>query len=233
MTMPEPPPPSAGGPLPPAGDAPPPSPSSIGAPSPEAPPPTGGIPGSPQPATRGPAAGALVLGIILVVVGALALVARVVDVDLSENAWPLWIIVPGLAMLIGSFAIPPRNGVGLAIAGTIVTTVGAILWVQDTYDLYATWAYAWALVAPTAPAVGTLLYGLVRRVPDMVRDGVRLTLVGLALFGGFALFFEGVVGLSGEPIPNLDQVLPYAVIGLGILMVVLSLFGGRRRNPAA
>ena len=53
--------------------------------------------------------------------------------------------------------------------------------------------------------------------------------VGLALFAGFALFFEGVLGISGEPIANLDEVLPYAVIGLGVLLVVLSL---PRRRPS-
>ena len=41
-------------------------------------------------------------------------------------------------------------------------TIGLVLWVQETYDAYATWAYAWALVAPTAPGVGTLLYGAVK-----------------------------------------------------------------------
>ena len=60
-----------------------------------------------------------------------------------------------------------------------------------------------------------LLYGLVHRDRELVGDGFRTTLVGLGLFLGFALFFEGVIGLSGDPIANLDEVLPYAVIGLG------------------
>jgi hypothetical protein len=154
----------------------------------------------------------------------------VVEVDIGSVLWPLWIVVPGVAMLIASFFIPPKGGVGLAIPGAIVTMVGIILWVQATYDLYATWAYAWALVAPTGVGLGMLLYGVVHRDGELVGDGARTTLVGLGLFLGFALFFEGVVGLSGTPIANLDQVLPYAIIGLGILLVVLSFFGGRDRR---
>jgi hypothetical protein len=170
-----------------------------------------------------------VLGVLLLVIGGVLLFTRVTDIALGAETWPLWIVVPGLALLIASFAIPPRGGLGLAIPGAIITTVGLILWVQATYDAYGTWAYAWALVAPTAPGVGTLLYGAVKGDGELVHDGLRMTGVGLALFAGFALFFEGVLGISGEPIANLDEVLPYAVIGLGLLFVVLSLFGGSGR----
>ena len=134
---------------------------------------------------------------------------RVVDLSFGGATWPLWIVVPGVAMLVGSFFIPPRGGLGLAIPGAIVTMVGLILWVQEAYDLYATWAYAWALVAPTAPGLGMLLYGLVQRDGELARDGLRTTLVGLGLFLGFTLFFEGVLGLSGSPIaePGRDPAL--------------------------
>lgn len=176
----------------------------------------------------------LVVGLILIIIGAVVLVTRVTDVALGADAWPLWIVVPGVAMLLASFAVPPRGGVGLAVAGAIIATVGLVLWFQDTWDAYATWAYAWALVAPTAAGVGTMLYGLAKGDRELAGDGLRTTLVGLALFAGFALFFEGVLGLSGEPIANLDEVLPYGLIGLGLLFVVLSFVGGgRRREPHA
>jgi hypothetical protein len=212
--LPTPPPPAAPPPDPPTASA-----TSLAAATP---------PRSPAPA-NGQQAG-LVMGVILVVVGAAFLVGRVVDVSLGPDAWPLWIIVPGVVMLVGSFAIPPRNGLGLAIPGAIITMVGLILWVQEAYDLYATWAYAWALVAPTGPGLGMLLYGLARSDRELAGDGLRTTLVGLGLFFGFALFFEGVIGLSGNRIAGLDDALPYAAIGLGVLLVVLSLFG-RREKP--
>jgi hypothetical protein len=201
--------------------------------SPAVPPPPADATAPPIGATgpAGPAPVALVFGILLVVVGAVILAGRVLDVTLGAHAWPLWIIVPGLAMLLGSFAIPPRGGLGLAIPGAILAMLGGVLWVQDAYGLYATWAYAWALIGPTAPGLGMLLYGVVRADRQLVADGVRLTLIGLGLFLGFGLFFEGVVGLSGHRIANLDEVLPYAAIGFGLLLVVLSFVGrGRRRN---
>ncbi len=210
------------GPPPPPGDVPPPG---------QVPPP-GVAPAYAPPArvARSTPPG-LVAGVILVVIGAAFLVARVVEVSFDGITWPLWIVVPGVAMLVGSFFIPPRGGLGLAIPGAIVTMVGLVLWAQAAWGLYATWAYAWALVAPTGPGLGMLLYGLVYRDGELVADGLRLTLIGLGLFCGFALFFEGVIGLSGRPIANFDEILPYAVIGLGVLMVVLSFFGGgRRRN---
>ena len=168
---------------------------------------------------------------ILVVVGGALLLGQVIDISLAGITWPAWVVVPGVAMLVGSFFIPNRGGLGLAIAGTIVTIVGLILWVQEAYDLYSTWAYAWALVAPFGPGLGMLLYGLVHRDGQLVGNGFRTMLVGLGLFLGFALFFEGVIGLSGTPIANLDQVVPYAIVGLGVLLVVLS-FTGRRDAPS-
>jgi hypothetical protein len=175
---------------------------------------------------RPPQAG-IVAGLILVIVGSLFLLGRVVDITIGPHAWPLWIIVPGIAMVAGSLMIPPRGGLGLAIPGAIVTMVGLVLWVQEAYGLYATWAYAWALVAPTGPGLGMLAYGLARGDRELTGDGLRMTLVGLGLFLGFALFFEGVIGLSGERVAGLDEALPVVAIGLGALMVVLSLFRGR------
>jgi len=180
---------------------------------------------------RGADAG-IVAGTILVIVGALFLIGRVVDITAGPHAWPLWILVPGVAMLVGSLLIPSRAGLGLAIPGAIVTVVGLVLWVQEIYDLWETWAYAWALVAPTAPGLGMLLYGLTRGDRQLVGDGLRTTLVGLGLFLGFALFFEGVIGLSGDRIAWFDDALPIAVIALGAVMVVASLFRGRTRPRA-
>lgn len=217
-----PPPSPAAGPVPPQGAVPPPGP---------VPPSWGWQGGMPPaaPARRSTPSG-LVAGVILVIIGAALLVSRVVEISFGGVTWPLWIVVPGVAMLLGSFFIPPRGGLGLAIPGAIVTMVGLVLWVQEVYGLYATWAYAWALVAPTGPGLGMLLYGLVHRDGELVGDGLRTTLVGLGLFLGFALFFEGVIGLSGDPIPDLDQYLPYGIIVLGVLLVILSFFGNGKRK---
>jgi len=48
----------------------------------------------------------------------------------------------------------------MAAVGGILTMVGVVLAVQEAYDLYQTWAYAWALVAPGGVGLGLTIYGL-------------------------------------------------------------------------
>src|SRR5262245_12297984 len=171
--------------------------------------------------------GAIVLGAILIIVGGVFLVTNVTGFAIGA-AWPLFIIVPGLVLLAAAFAAGGEAGGGLAIAGSIVTTVGLIMAVQEATGLYATWAYAWALVAPGSVGVGMLLFGTFTGRPDLVTAGLRLAGIGLALFVGFAIFFEGVIGLSGERTPPLEGILPIALIALGVILVGGSLVGRRR-----
>src|SRR5262245_30209752 len=164
-------------------------------------------PGS-QREDTGPRRGSLAGGIILVVLGLAFLVARVFRIELGVDAWPIWIVGPGLALLIAGLVVGGPGGLGLVIPGSIITTVGAILWVQDATGLWSTWAYAWALVAPTSVGAGMFLFGITHGDRELTANGLRTLLVGLALFFGFALFFEGVIGLSGGRIPGTDLVLP-------------------------
>ena len=171
--------------------------------------------------------GAIVLGAILIVVGVVFLVTNATGFAIGA-AWPLFVVVPGLVLLAAAFAAGGEAGLGLAIAGSIVTTVGLILAVQEATGLYATWAYAWALVAPGSVGVGMLLFGTFTGRQDLVTAGLRTAGVGLALFVGFAIFFEGVIGLSGVGAPPLEGLLPIALIALGAILVVGSLIGRRR-----
>ena len=94
-----------------------------------------------------------VLGISLVVGGAIVLLGRATDLTLGPTAWPLWLIVPGVAMVVGSFAIPPRGGLGLAIPGAVLAMIGVVLWFQATSGT-TRWAYAWASWRRPASASG-------------------------------------------------------------------------------
>jgi hypothetical protein len=175
--------------------------------------------------------GAMILGAILVVLGGAFLVSNITGFSL-DAAWPLFIIVPGLVLLGASFAFGGDAGLGLAIAGSIVTTVGLVLAVQEATGLYTTWAYAWALVAPGSVGVGMFLHGTFTGRQDLQRDGLRVAGVGLALFIGFALFFEGVIGLSGDGRPPLEDLLPILLIALGAILVVGSLVVRRRPDAS-
>ncbi|HET9344998.1 MAG TPA: hypothetical protein VFO05_04780 [Candidatus Limnocylindrales bacterium] len=186
------------------------------------------LPPAPAGESRAAERGGIILGAILVVLGLLFLAQRVLDVDLGQYGWPLFVIVPGVLLFLFSFSAPPREGSGLAVAGAITTAVGVILAVQNVTDLWATWAYAWALVAPGAVGLGMAVYGFVRGMPDLVREGLRALGAGLGLFVAFGLFFEGVIGLSGEPLLLGSDYLPIVLIAGGGLLLLWGLLRGRR-----
>lgn len=185
--------------------------------------------GPPGSEVRGDRRGTLILGIFLVLLGTVFLATRVARLDFGEEVWPLWIIAVGAALLIASLTIRNRGGLGLAVPGGIVLTAGVVLWVQNSYDLYQTWAYAWALVAPGGIGLGMLIHGVATGNAESRGDGLQAILTGLGLFAGLALFFEGVVGLSGGRIPGLEDALPFLVIGMGVVILAAAFLNPRGR----
>jgi len=162
------------------------------------------------------------------VVGVLALLGRLLSVDVLGLGWPLFVLIPGILLFAAGIAVGGRAGLGLAIPGGIVSMVGVVLSVQAATGLWATWAYAWALVAPGGVGLGFLAYGLFTGQPDVARTGLPILLTGLGLFVAFGLFFEGVLHLSGASLPLAEPVLATGLIMLGVVILVLA-FTGRRR----
>lgn len=172
--------------------------------------------------------GTIVLGLALVILGGLALLGRMFSIDLLGLGWPIFVIAPGIALFAAGVAVGGMAGVGLAIPGGIVTMVGVVLSFQAATGLWATWAYAWALVAPGGVGIALVTYGLLTGQGDLVRNGVPVLLTGLGLFVAFGLFFEGVIGLSGEPFLLGSDLLPIVLIAAGGLLLLWSLLRGRR-----
>lgn len=183
---------------------------------------------SPKAVVSSPNRGGLILGAVLILLGLLLLAEQYFDFDLGRYGWPLFVIVPGLALVAVGLAAPVREGAGVTVAGTITTATGLVLAFQNATGLWATWAYAWALVGPAASGLGLLLYGVVRNVPALRREGARALGVGLALFVGFGLFLEGLIGLSGEPFLQNSNYLPLVFIGGGIAVLAWGMLRGRR-----
>jgi hypothetical protein len=173
--------------------------------------------------------GTVVLGLVLVVIGGLALLGRALSIDILGLGWPLFVLIPGIVMFAGGVAIGGRAGLALAIPGGIVSMVGIVLSVQAATGLWATWAYAWALVAPGGVGLAFLVYGLITGQPDLARNGVPILLTGLGLFVAFGLFFEGVLHLSGDALPLAEPVLATGLIILGAAILVLGVMGRRGR----
>ena len=165
--------------------------------------------------------GAQAVGAFLIAAGILFLLGQVFSVDVGRYGWPLFVIVPGLLLIAFGVSQAPGQGAHTVVGGVIVTTVGLILLVQNTYDAYETWAYAWTLAGPTASGVGLALAGMLRRDPAETRRGVNTAGVGLVMFLAFAAFFEGVLHLSGRDFGAVGQLgFPIVLIVLGVVLLV-------------
>jgi len=152
------------------------------------------------------------IGLLLIVVGLVFFVARVG----GGTAWPLFVIVPGAAMLAVALA-GPRGNAGLAVPGSIVSAVGLILLVQEATGTFHTWSYAWGLVLASV-GVGSFLQASIEENAQGQREGVRLTVLGLALFAAFGAFFELLI-FGGAMQGLLGWILPLALIVGGVWML--------------
>ena len=175
--------------------------------------------------------GGLVLGVLLIVLGALFLAGEQFHVDWGRYGWPMFVIVPGVVLLLLGLAVPNEAGLGMAIPGGIIATVGLILAFQDSTDTYASWSYAWALVAPGSVGVSLFLYGLLHRRLDLLDSGLRTAAVGLGLFVGFGLLFENVIGIDESGSTTvLRDAMPFLAVALGVIIVVLNILPRPRRG---
>lgn len=182
------------------------------------------------PQTRSGSPGAAVLGGILIVLGLIFFAGNQLNIDIGEATWPLYVIAPGVALL--TLGMTQRRGSGLTNSGSIVTIIGLVLLYQNATDHWESWAYAWALVGPGGSGLGMLLYGTRSGDSKMARDGFWTILTALGIFAVGLVFFEGILGISGERLPLPEWVLPAAVIGIGILVLVRGLTFREHRDPA-
>src|SRR5215207_6387922 len=154
------------------------------------------------------------VGLLLIVLGVLFLIGRMVSVNVERLAWPFFVIVPGVSVFFFSLARENQAGERLAMVGSAVTMVGTILLLQNIFDYFQSWAYAWALVFPTSVGVGQIIYGSIKNRADMTATGRWLAVVGIILFVVLAVFFEFVIGLGGRGI-SLDSV------GWAVVLIVV------------
>lgn len=179
---------------------------------------------------QGSSRGSLVAGVILVGLGVLFLIGQLLNIDLWNNMWPLIVIAFGGMFFVGMLA-GGRSAGPLAIPGSIITTIGLILWFQNTFGYWETWSYAWTLIV-IAVGVGLFIFGVWSRHEGPRRAGGVVMRVGVILFLVFGAFFELAIGISGFRRTG-TLFWPVALIALGIyfLLSQAGLFS-RRRPPA-
>jgi hypothetical protein len=181
-----------------------------------------------DPRPRGGRFGPAVIGAILIVVGIAFLLIQQLDVDIGRVGWPLFVIVPGVALL--AFGLLASDDEDPVVGGMVVTIVGLLLLFQNATGLWATWAYAWALAAPAGSGAGMVLGGLRHGRGAKVREGTTQLFIGLAIFALGFLFFEGLIGLSGDRLALPGWALPAGliVVGVGFLLSAVT----RRRDES-
>ena len=190
---------------------------------PMTPPPPHSVP-PPVPARRNGAG--IALGVVLVVVGLFYFLVQVANVDLSSFGWPLFVIIPGVTLLIVGIV---SLGTGAAIPGGILTMVGLILAYQNSTGHWTSWAYAWALVAPGGVGLGLFLEGLRERNANLVRQGRSLMGIAALIFIVGFVFFESILDISGiNDEPVVKAALPALFIIIGILLLARSISNSRR-----
>jgi hypothetical protein len=168
------------------------------------------------------------IGIVLIVIGIFALLVVMSGVDLSESGWPLFIIIPGLTLMVIGFI---RLGAVATIPGGIVTMLGVVLAYSNSSGHWAIWAYAWALVVPFGLGLGMYLQALRDRDQHALHSGRTLLFVGLMIFLiGFVLF-ESILGVSGRDTfgPFGKAALPLLLILVGAILLVRSVQRSRAR----
>jgi hypothetical protein len=184
-------------------------------------PPPGYAPAAPH-STRLRAGGSTAaLGVVLVVVGLFALGVVVFGIDLTQYGWPLFVIVPGLTLLVVGFL---GGGAGASVPGGIVTMLGLVLAYQSSTGDWPSWAFAWSLIVPGGVGLGLYLQALRDRDPVMLRRGRTLIFIAALIFMiGFVLF-ESILGISGTDYGIFGKAaLPGLLIVIGIILLVRSI----------
>lgn len=132
----------------------------------------------------------IVAGIILILVGlfflALPLFPNIAGVINIADQWPLIVVAIGGFFLIGAFL----GAHGLAVPGCIIAGIGGLLYYQNAFDAWESWAYAWTLI-PGFVGVGVFIsQALDGQARAGLRAGGGLVLISAALF----LVFGSLLG---------------------------------------
>jgi hypothetical protein len=180
-------------------------------------------------ATRRWRGGEAALGGLLVLLGLVVLLGQALELEVGRVTWPVFVILPGLALLGMGLASAGRLGEILATVGGVVTTAGVVLGVQNATDRFDTWAYAWTLVLVVGAGIGRWLVGVVRGRGELAASGAWLIAAGLVGFLVLAVFFEVVVGIGGRGYGSGGGYgLAALLIGAGLVLLGRRLLAARR-----
>jgi len=162
--------------------------------------------------------GSLVGGGLLIIFGLLALFGKIFqNFNFWGTLWPFFIIGAGALFFVGMFA-GGRSVSGLAIPGTIITTIGLMLFYQNLTNHWESWSYGWTVILMSVGA-GIFIMGLYGQNASQRAAGLRVLRIGLIMFILFGAFFE-LIFTSGMPFGLRSIIFPIGLILLGLYLVL-------------
>ena len=174
--------------------------------------------------------GRLITGVILIVIGLLALVGQLFrGFSFWNYLWPFIIIGIGGVFFVGMFA-GGKSMAGLAIPGSIISGIGLIMFLQNLFGYWESWAYGWTVILVLV-GLGIFVMGLYSQDAHRRQTGLRVMKVGAILFLIFGGFFEMVI-FAFRPHGS-QYFFPALLVLLGIYLVVSrsGLLSSRRVEP--
>lgn len=170
----------------------------------------------------------LLLGGGLLLLGAVMLAGQFLDLRLGNYVWPFIFIIPGIVIFLSALSSDSSSSEGFVILGSILTMLGLIFLAQTVLNLWASWAYAWALLAPTSIGIGQMIYGIRKQRDGIVQTGKHLATIGLTIFAVGFIFFELILNISNIGFARFGlPTFPIALILLGAFILARALIQKR------
>ncbi len=160
----------------------------------------------------------LVIGTLLVFAGVLFLADQLFNIHIATFTWPLLVIGFGGAFFLGMILGGKAMG-GLAIPGSIISGIGLLLLVQNTFNLWESWSYSWALIICFV-GLGMVIYGSYSDLPEMRARGYRTLRVGAILLLVFGGIFGVLLSLSNAYGMKSSLIWAVGLMALGLWMLV-------------
>jgi hypothetical protein len=158
--------------------------------------------------------GSLVGGLALVALGLLAMAGQFFrGFNFWGAVWPFFLIGIGALFFVGMFS-GGKSAAGLAIPGSILSVIGLMLFLQNTFDHWESWAYGWTVIL-MAVGVGIFIMGWYTENVGQRQSGLRVLKIGAILFVIFGGFFEMI--FNSFAISRF--LFPLALIVLGVYLV--------------
>jgi hypothetical protein len=163
--------------------------------------------------------GMLVAGAALIAIGLLSLLGQIFrGFPFWNFFWPFIIITIGGLFFVGMF-VGGKSVAGLAIPGTIIAGIGLMMFFQNLFGLWESWAYGWTVILILV-GLGIFIMGLYTDNVHRRQAGLRLMRVGAILFIIFSAFFELLI--FGSRQNGVTQyVFPALLVLLGVYLVVV------------